>query len=66
MANRQLTLGALIFKIREDREAEKAAVKISAVVWMCPVRHSVESRSLLRSLLISEVIHVRIRRIDLA
>ena len=66
MANRQLTLGALIFKIREDREAEKAAVKISAVVWMCTVRHSVKSRSLLRSLLISEVIHVRICRIDLA
>ena len=66
MANRQLTLGALIFRISSVREAEKAAVDFSAFVWLCTVLHSVESRSLLRSLLISEVIHVRIRRIDLA
>lgn len=64
--DRQLTLGALIFKIWRDRIVQKASVEIPAVVWMCTVLHSVESRSLLRSLLISEVIHVRICRIVLA
>jgi hypothetical protein len=47
-------------------EAEQATATSPVCVWMFTVLQKVESRSLLRSLLTSGSIGVRIRRIDLA